>query len=78
MMGLKIIACLSVISLIGGVLAGILTILTFNIVSLFMLIVALPQIYGGYLSLKWLMADNSDTRKGFIFAQIITVVSCLC
>merc|ERR1711990_1076159 len=75
--GLTIIAALDVASLCYGIFLGVASILTFNVWGLLMLIASLPAMYGGFLSLKWLMKDEQEERRGLMLACAIGVLYCM-
>ena len=75
--GLTILSVLMAAGAILAVVGGVMSILTFNIWAVLMLVFSLPMILAGFYCLKWLMADNADNRKLLVFAMLINIICCM-
>ena len=72
--GLTLLSVIMAAFAILGVVGGVLSILTFNIWALLMLVFSLPMMLAGFYCLKWLMADSADNRKLLVFAFLINII----
>lgn len=72
--GLVIIAFLFFVGAIIGFTQAVYSVLVFNAVGLAILLLAIPNFYGGYLCMQWLNKDQLRTRAGLTLALQIELV----